>query len=154
MPEPKIGVDYVGVTTPFYCHDGKGNLLLHKRSKACRDEHGRWDAGSGKLEHNLSFEENVLQEVLEEYGCKGKIQDRLPAHDIFREQNGLMTHWVAVSFFIKVNPKEVKNCEPHKIEELGWFTLDNLPEPLHTGFAQSLKTYKAYFDKNIKGKVS
>jgi 8-oxo-dGTP pyrophosphatase MutT (NUDIX family) len=68
-----IGVDFIGITTPFYCHDGNGNILMHKRSSNCRDEQGRWDAGSGKLEQSLSLEENVLQEVLEEYGCKGEI---------------------------------------------------------------------------------
>jgi ADP-ribose pyrophosphatase YjhB (NUDIX family) len=146
----KIGTDYIGVTTPFYCHDGKGNILMHKRTKECRDEHGKWDTGSGKLEFDLSLEENVLKEVFEEYGCKGDVQGVLPAHDIFREQNGIKTHWLAVSFFVKVNRSEVKNGEPHKIEEITWFPIDKLPEPLHSGFAYSFKKYKSYFEKYIK----
>lgn len=150
MNDMKIGFDYVGVTTPFYCHDGKGNLLMHKRSNQCRDEHCRWDTGSGKLEFNLSTEENVLQEVLEEYGCKGQIEEQLPAHDIFREHNGVKTHWIAVPFFIKVNPADVKNGEPHKIEEIGWFTIDNFPKPLHTGFTYTFNKYKNYFEKYLK----
>jgi len=141
----KIGFDFVGITTPFYCHDGNGNILMHKRTKECRDEHGRWDTGSGKLEFNLSLEENVLQEVLEEYGCKGVIEGQLPAHDIFREQEGVKTHWIAVPFFIKVNPTEVKNGEPHKIEELTWFPIDKLPKPLHTGFEYTFNRYKKDF---------
>jgi ADP-ribose pyrophosphatase YjhB (NUDIX family) len=149
MNDLKIGLGYIGVTTPFYCHDGKGNLLMHKRTKECRDEHGRWDTGSGKLELALSLEENVLQEVLEEYGCKGEIQEQLPAHDIFREQDGMKTHWVAVPFFIKVNPEEVKNGEPHKIETISWFPISNLPEPLHTGFAYTFNRYKSYFEKYL-----
>ncbi len=149
MDTVKIGFDYIGVTTAFYCHDGRGNLLMHRRTKECRDEHGKWDTGSGKLEFNLSLQENVLQEVLEEYGCKGEIDEQLPAHDIFREQNGVKTHWVAVPFFIKVNPAEVKNGEPHKIEDITWFPMDRLPEPLHTGFAQTYKTYKHYFEKYL-----
>jgi 8-oxo-dGTP diphosphatase len=144
-----IGLDYVGVTTPFYCHDGKGNILMHKRTTECRDEHGRWDTGSGKLEFNLSLEENVLQEVLEEYGCKGVIEGKLPAHDIFRELNGAKTHWIAVPFFVRVNPSEVKNGEPHKIAELGWFPINKLPEPLHTGFAHSFSLFKEEFKKYI-----
>lgn len=145
-----IGVDYVGITTPFYCHDGKGNLLMNKRSKECRDEHGKWDTGSGKLEFGSSLEENVLQEVLEEYGCQGEIQGSLPTHDIWREHEGVKTHWIAVPFFIKVDPKEVKNGEPHKFEEIKWFDLDHLPEPLHTGFAYTLDKYREYFEKYIK----
>ncbi|MDP3993845.1 MAG: NUDIX domain-containing protein [bacterium] len=143
----QIGVDYVGITTPFYCNDGRGGFLLHKRSKNCRDEQGRWDPGSGKLDFGVSLEENVLREVVEEYGCKGEIQERLPAHDIFREHNGTRTHWIAVPFFIKVNPEEVKNNEPNKIDELGWFKLDKLPEPLHTGFQFSFHKFREVFEK-------
>ncbi|HSE34610.1 MAG TPA: NUDIX domain-containing protein [Candidatus Paceibacterota bacterium] len=143
----EIGVDFVGVTTPFYCNDGEGNFVLHKRSAKCRDEHGHWDPGSGKLDHGLSLEENVLKEVLEEYGCRGEIQERLPAHDIFREHNGKKTHWVAVPFFVKVERSEVRNNEPEKIDEIGWFRLDTLPEPLHTGFRYTLDRYREYFKR-------
>ena len=146
----KIGYDFVGITTPFYCYDGEGNFLMHKRSDQCRDEHHRWDSGSGKLEFELSLEENVLQEVLEEYGCKGEIQERLPAYDIFREMDGVKTHWIAIPFFVKVNREEVKNNEPQKIEEIGWFKIDHFPEPLHTGFAFSFNYCKKYFEKYLK----
>ncbi len=60
-----IGIDYVGISTPFYCNDGKGHFLLHKRSVNTRDKHGRWDPGSGKLEFGMQLEENVLKEVAE-----------------------------------------------------------------------------------------
>lgn len=149
MEEAKIGIDYIGITTPFYCHDGNGNLLMHKRSSQCRDEQGRWDTGSGKLEFGISLGENVLKEIEEEYGCHGELREQLPAHDIFRVQNGIDTHWLAVPFFVRVNPEEVKNGEPHKIEEIGWFTLDALPDPLHTGFAYTLERYKSYFEKYL-----
>lgn len=146
----KIGFDYIGVTTPFYCFDGNGNILMHKRTTACRDEHGRWDAGSGKLEFNLSLTQNALQEVLEEYCCKGEIIHQLPAHDIFREQNGVVTHWVAIPFFVLVKPEEVKIGEPSKMEELGWFSIDALPTPLHTGFEYTFMRYKSHFEKYAK----
>jgi 8-oxo-dGTP diphosphatase len=146
----KIGFDYIGITTPFYCIDSQGRILLHKRTTECRDEHHRWDTGSGKLEKGLTLEQNALQEVLEEYGCKGEIAGTLPAHDIFRTQDGEATHWVAVPFFVKVNPDDVKNNEPHKIAEIGWFTLDSLPEPLHTGFAFTLSKYRGEFERQLK----
>lgn len=145
-----IGFDYIGITTPFYCNDGHGKWLLHKRSTKCRDEHGRWDFGSGKLEFGLSLQENVLKEVLEEYGCKGKIQEQLPALSIFREMNGKPTHWVAIPFFVKVDPTEVKNNEPEKMEEMGWFDFKNLPIPMHSGFQQTYEQLKPYFEKLIK----
>lgn len=141
------GIDYVGITTVFFCHDGKGNFLFHKRSNKCRDEHGRWDLGSGKLEHGLTLRENVLKEVLEEYGCEGVIQEELPPLDIFREHNENKTHWLAVPFFILVNPDEVKNNEPDKMEEIGWFKLGEFPAPLHQGFEMQFEALKDYFEK-------
>ncbi len=142
------GIDYVGICTPFYCNDGNGLFLLHKRSKNCRDEQGMWDTGSGQLEHGLTPEENVLKEVLEEYGCIGEIQEAIPANSVFREMNGKKTHWLQIPFFVKVHPADVKNNEPDKIEELSWFRLDQLPEPLHTGFRHTMTTYAFYFEKH------
>lgn len=63
----KQGFDYVGVTVVFYCHDGKRNLLLYKRSQNCRDEKGRWDCGGGAVKFGESFEQAVRREVKEEY---------------------------------------------------------------------------------------
>lgn len=135
----------IGVTTPFYCNDGKGNFLFHKRSSQCRDEQGVWDAGGGKLEFGLTVEENVLKEVMEEYGCKGTIQKQLPAHSVLRKHNGKKTHWVAVPFFILIDPKQVKINDTEKIDELKWCRLDNLPHPLHVGFQYTFNKYQSYF---------
>ena len=143
------GFDFVGISTAFYCHDGEGHLLLHKRSVNCRDEHGMWDPGAGKLEHGTSLEENVLKEIQEEYGCTGEIQEKLPAHDIFREWDGKKTHWIAIPFIVLVNKSDVINNETHKIDEIGWFSLDNLPTPLHTGFAYTFALYGDIMRKYI-----
>lgn len=123
---------------------------MHKRSENCRDEQGRWDPGGGQLEFGERLDEAVLREVREEYGCKGIIQEQLPAISILRRHNGKNTHWVAVPFFIKVNPKEVKINDPDKITELGWFTLDKLPSPIHSGFNYLFTNHPKYFKKYIK----
>ncbi len=143
----KPGVDYIGVSVPFYCNDGKGNFVFHKKSKRCRDEQGKWDTGAGEINFGETVEEGVLRELKEEYGCKGKIQEQLPPHSILRKQKGKNTHWLVIPFFILVDPKKVKIKEPHKIDEIGWFKLNNLPKPLHTGFQFSFKKYKKSFDK-------
>lgn len=143
----KPGVDYIGISTPFYCTDGTGQFVLHKRSKNCRDEHGRWDPGGGKFEFGSTLEENVLREVLEEYGCRGEILEQLSPQNVLREWDGQKTHWLAIPFFIKVNPEDVKINEPEYADDLGWFTLDTLPHPLHTAFEKALIRYKEYFEK-------
>jgi ADP-ribose pyrophosphatase YjhB (NUDIX family) len=141
----KAGEDYIAISTPFYCNDGRGNFLLHKRSKNCRDERGKWDPGGGRLEFGLTPKENVLKEVKGEYGCKSIIQKSVPPHTIIRMNNGKKTHWIVFPFFIKVNKNEVKINEPDKIDEMGWFRLTNLPKPLHSGFSWALTHYKKYF---------
>src|SRR5579862_8107330 len=92
----KAGLDYVAVGVSFYCHDGRGNFLMHKRSRNCRDEQGRWDFGGGKLEFGEQPEEAVLREVREEYCCAGRIQEILPPISRFREHDGRSTHWLSL----------------------------------------------------------
>lgn len=128
----KAGIDFIGITTPFYCVDGKGHLLMHKRSKNCRDEKGRWDTGAGQLNFGEDVERGVLREVKEEYGCSGIILAQVPPHSVIRVQNGVRTHWLAIPHIILVDPEKVKNNEPHKIDELGWFSLEALPAPIHS----------------------
>jgi ADP-ribose pyrophosphatase YjhB (NUDIX family) len=144
------GFEYTGISTVFYCVDGKGHLLMHKRSKNCRDEQGRWDTGSGQLQFGEDPAIGVLREVREEYGCEGKILEQLLPISVVREHKGMKTHWLAVPFIVKVNPKEVINNEPEKLDEIGWFTLENLPKPLHSAFlnhiikTERLKILKRY----------
>lgn len=141
------GIDYIGITTPFYCTDGKGNFLFHKRSNNCRDERGKWDCGSGQLEFGETPEESVLREVVEEYGVKGKIQEQLPAYSLLRTHNGIKTHWVVIPFIIKADIRKAKMMEPEKATEIGIFTLDRLPKPLHTGARMDMSRYKEYFER-------
>lgn len=145
----KPGKDYVGIVTPFYCHDGKGNILMQKRGEKARDEVGRWDPGGGKLEKGLTLEENVRKEVREEYNCECEIQDRLPTHEIIAERDGEKVHWLVQGFFVKVNRDEAENGEPEKFNEVKWFSLDELPENLHSGFAETLERYREKFEHVI-----
>lgn len=142
-----LGIDYIGVTTPFYCNDGKGNFVMHQRGANCRDEQGRWDFGGGKVEFGETLEQAVLREVQEEYGVEGMIQEQVPAHSVFRKENGVKSHWLAIPFFIQVDITKVKNMEPEKAAKISIVRLDNLPEPLHFGLKYSLKRYSIYFQK-------
>ncbi|MFZ5391146.1 MAG: NUDIX domain-containing protein [Patescibacteria group bacterium] len=143
------GFDYIGVGTPFFCHDGRGNWLLHKRSSNCRDEIGVWDPGSGQIEFGQDIKISLLREIKEEYGCSGEIQKQLPTINLIRNHQGRLTHWLQVPFIVKVNPREVKIGEPTKMLEIGWFKLDKLPKPLHSGFVYILANYREYFTKYL-----
>lgn len=140
----KKGEDYVGVTLSFFCHDGKGNFILAKRSTNCRDEHGRWDFGGGSVEHGDTVEERLRQEIKEEYCTDVLSFEFLGYRDIHREHDGKQTHWISLDFKVLVDPAQVRNGEPHKFDDLGWFTLDALPSPLHS---QAGAWQKLYFER-------
>ena len=59
-----------------------------------------------------------------------------------RKNNGVDTHWIALVHSVLVDPSEVKIGEPNKIDEIGWFNLNNLPNPLHSKIMESLMAAK------------
>lgn len=126
------GVDHIGVSCVFFCHDGQGNLLMHKRSTKCRDEHGRWDCGGGALEFGETLEEAIQREVKEEYGVEPLEILQLYTCNVLRKNGEIDTHWVGVVHSVKVERAKVIIGEPEKMDEIGWFTKDTLPEPLHS----------------------
>lgn len=136
------GIDYIGVCICFYCHDGQGNYLFHKRSEHCRDEHGCWDCGGGGLKHGETILEGVHREVKEEYGVEPLKIEELGYGDVLREINSEQTHWIAFRFKVLIDREKVINNEPDKHSELGWFTIDNLPEPLHSQIPEELIRFK------------
>lgn len=138
------GIDYIGVTVSYLCHDGKGNYIMAKRSQNARDEHGRWDTGGGKLELGDNIIDTLKKEIKEEYCTDVLDYEILGFRDVHREQNGKPTHWVQLLFRVLVDPTAVKNGEPHKFDEIGWFRLDNLPEPLHS---QQMPVIELFKDK-------
>jgi 8-oxo-dGTP diphosphatase len=136
------GISFPGVTTSFLCHDGNGNLFLAQRSKNTRDEHGRWDTGGGGLKHGQSLEANLRREVKEEYGVEPLKTEFIGHMDVFREtEDGQPTHWVAFYFLVLVDRSKVTICEPEMFDDSGWFTLDNLPSPIHSQFPLFMETY-------------
>ncbi len=136
------GISFPGITTAFICHDGQGKIFLAKRSKNTRDEQGRWDAGGGGLKQGHSLEDNLRREVKEEYGADSLKIDFLGYHDAFRQNdNGQPTHWLAMYFAVLVDPSQVKINEPEMIDEADWFTLDQLPEPMHSQFPAFYKKF-------------
>jgi 8-oxo-dGTP pyrophosphatase MutT (NUDIX family) len=138
------GMDYIGVGVIYFCHDGKGNILMAKRSINARDENGRWDIGGGAIEFGMNPEETLKKEIMEEYctDCLG--YEFLGFRDVHREHNGRHTHCVVLDYKVLVDPKKVKIGEPHKFDDIGWFRIDAMPPPaeIHSQFPKFLELYK------------
>jgi ADP-ribose pyrophosphatase YjhB (NUDIX family) len=143
----KKGIDFIGVTCMFFCHDGKGNILLQKRCQNCRDQQGRWYCGSGSMEFGeSSFEDVIRREVAEEYGIDPLTVHFATATNVNREHNGRPTHWIALVHAVRVSREGVQIGEPEKIDEIGWFSIDALPDNVHSQLLRHLDLVKPFLD--------
>lgn len=143
----KKGEDYTGISVVYLCHDGRGKYLLAKRSVNCRDEHGMWDCGGGGLEFGDTVLNTLQKEIAEEYCTDIISSEFLGYRDVHREHNGKKTHWVALDFLVQVDPVKVKNGEPHKFDDIGWFTIDSFPKDLHSQLPNFLSLYQSKIGK-------
>lgn len=136
------GVDYIGVSVVFFCHDGQGNVLMGRRSQSARDEHGRWDIGGGGLEFGETVEQALRREIKEEYCSDVLSYEILGFRDVHREHQGKRTHWIALDFKVLIDKNKVANGDPEKITEIQWFSLENSPKDSHSQFPEFLRLYR------------
>mgnify|MGYP001590690736 CR=1 FL=1 len=136
------GEDFIGVGIIYLCHDGNGNFLLHKRGEKARDENGKWDIGGGALEFGEKVEDTLKREIKEEYGTDVLSYEFIGFRDVHREKDGKPTHWIALDFKVLVDVAKVKNGEPHKFDDFRWFTIGQLPSPLHSQLPAFFEKYE------------
>lgn len=136
------GVDYTGISIVYFCHDGKSEFVMAKRSANARDEHGRWDIGGGGLEFGETAGNTLKKEIKEEYCADILNYEFLGYRDVHRVHQDKKIHWIALDFKVLVDRNQVKNGEPYKFDEVAWFTLNNLPDNLHSQLPNFFKLYK------------
>lgn len=147
MTDRNKGFDYIGVGVSYFCHDGNGNVILAKRSQNARDEHGRWDIGSGAIEFDDSVEQTLYKEIKEEFGVDVLSFEFLGYRDVHRTHEDQLTHWVMLDFKVLIDPTNLILAEPEKFTEIGLFTLEYLPQPLHSQLPNFLSIYKNRLQK-------
>src|SRR3989344_464945 len=109
--------------------------------KNTKNEKGFWETPGGSVDFGETLKQAVKREIKEEYGIEIDIVEQFPAADhIIPKEN---QHWVATTFLAKIRKNQVpKILEPDKCDEIGWFNLSKLPEPLSIITELDLKEYK------------
>lgn len=119
------------------------HILLIKRGEKNAYHPNNWHCPTGMLEPGETPEQGVIRETFEEVGTAttgvrlaSMIMAYRPHHPRWQFQ-----FWM---FFIAEHySPEPFNKEPHKHPELGWFSVDNLPQPLIPMVADGIKLWRA-----------
>lgn len=122
------GKDHIGVGCGAVILNGKNEVLLMKRGKACKSKIGWWSLPGGGVEFFEKIEDAIKREVKEELGIEIEIIKTLSLTEYFNKEE--QQHWISPQYLCKIHKGIVENKEPHKCDEIKWFSLEQLPEKL------------------------
>lgn len=137
----KKGIDYIGVSVGAMIFNDAGELFLAKRSQNCKNERGHWEVPGGGVEFGETLTSAVKREIKEEFGIDIEILSQFPAADhLIPKEN---QHWVPTTFLAKIKKGQIPQIlEPDKCDAIGFFPLNQLPNPLSIITQLDLEYYK------------
>lgn len=115
--------------------DGKVLLIRRQGSHGA----GEYAFPGGKLEYGESFEECIIREIMEETGITIK---NISFINIFNSKFYSPKHFIILGFKADWESGEAKIMEPNKCDHIGWYTIDDLPEPLFKHSKTILESYR------------
>jgi mutator protein MutT len=138
----KRGVDFIGVGVGALIFNDEGKVLLSKRGPLAKNERGKWDFPGGAVEFGEKLEDALKREMREEFDIDIEVLDFLEVcNHILPEEK---QHWISPTFIARVVSGEPRIMEPGKIEEIGWFNMNDIPRPLTLSSGQN---YGAYMNR-------
>lgn len=102
-------------------------ILLLKRSNTGFED-GNYSFVAGHVEADETFTETMIREAKEEAGIDLRAEDMKMVHMMHRRSSQNDEERVDAFFMAEKWGGEIKNMEPEKCSDLGWFDLDNLPD--------------------------
>lgn len=125
----------------------KRYILLGKRKNVAGA--GYWYLLGGHIHMNEPYKEALKREIFEESGLLIKVGEPVWIKETLDKPN---LHHIIIYCDAKLtNPdKELINKEPNKCEEIKWFLIDKLPNPLW----HDLGTFIEHYKKNMSIFVS
>ncbi|MEB2301431.1 NUDIX domain-containing protein [Lysinibacillus xylanilyticus] len=128
---PKVGVGAV-------IQDKANKILLVLRKKA--PEAGCWSLPGGKVDYMETIENAIIREIKEELGVDIEVTQLVcVTNHIIQSED---VHYVAPTFAARITNGEVQNREPHALEEVQWFSINEIPENITITTEYALKQLK------------
>lgn len=115
----------------------EGKILLGKN----KGKHGTgsYTFVGGHLEYMESIEDCIKRELLEECGIE---VENIKLQSVLSITDYPPFHSVHITYTANWKTGEPQVLEPEKIEDWGWYDLDNLPKLLFRNVELSLEEYK------------
>lgn len=135
----KPGHDYVGIGVGALVFDEAGRVFLAQRGPRAGNERGTWEFPGGKVSFGEKLVEAVTREFAEEYGMTIEVHELLGVSDHILLAEG--EHWVSPTFLARHVVGEPRILEPEKCTAIGWFSFDELPEPLSLVTQDDVRMY-------------
>ena len=134
------GKNYVGVGCGALIINEKEEVLLVKRLLNARTEPGYWSRPGGEVCFGEKIEEAIKREVREETGLEVEVIRFLEMTEMINPTP--KTHWITFGYLARITGGTPENKEIDKHEEVKWFPLTQLPEPLTQYTINSLNAYR------------
>ena len=112
-----------------------GRILLMRRLRP--PEAGLWGIAGGKVELFETASAAAEREIAEELGVRIEARELLCVVDQIDRESG--EHWLAPVYLVRDIEGEPMILEPHKHERLGWFDLNDPPQPLTAAAAAAIR---------------
>jgi 8-oxo-dGTP diphosphatase len=125
------GIDFPGLGVGLVIlRDSK--ILLYKRMKA--PEAGHWSIVGGKVDHMEPAKQAARREAEEESGLVIGSITLLSHTEVISDAD--RQHWISLLYIADEVTGDPSLTEPDKLSAFGWFTREDLPQPL-SAFAQA-----------------
>ncbi|MEI7621431.1 MAG: NUDIX domain-containing protein [Candidatus Moraniibacteriota bacterium] len=137
--ECKAGKTHIGVGGGVLILNEKNETLLIRRSNNSKNEVGYWNKPGGALDYGEKAMAAMKREILEEIGVRLDIWGYLPHADSIMKKDG--QHWVGFNYLGSIKSGTARIMEPHKFDDIQWFSLKKLPRKLSSMTREAIKNY-------------
>jgi ADP-ribose pyrophosphatase YjhB (NUDIX family) len=135
----KAGKDFIGLGCGALVINDKDEILLLRYSDTSKTDPGMWARPGGQVEFGEEGARAAEREVEEETGVKVSVVRPLEFTEIVDGENA--KHWIALGFLARHVSGTPKLMEPDTHVEIGWFSLDKLPENITSYTKNSIDVF-------------